>query len=206
MRRPIRGESYEVLITGRELVELQKFTWAMAEAFGLDRRIEAYRGKRPLRLARWDLDCLEDVTALALDDDTEYPGRSGKGFAAIQALHERIRRIRAGAYAALGKRRRPASNEPQGGPGGEHGRGLFPRAGLRVCPRTADRAGRREPGAADFEVRKRQLSPCAARQAPALRGLCFQARGLGISRVVCRERHVVQAGPRARYVNGTSVP
>ena len=30
---------YRILITGRELEELKKHTWMMAEAFGLDRRI-----------------------------------------------------------------------------------------------------------------------------------------------------------------------
>jgi len=45
-----RDKAYPLLITGRELVELQKFTGAMAEAFGMDRRIENYKGKRPLRL------------------------------------------------------------------------------------------------------------------------------------------------------------
>ena len=30
----------------------------MAEAFGLDRRIENYQGKRPIGLFSWDFDCL----------------------------------------------------------------------------------------------------------------------------------------------------
>ncbi len=34
-----------ILITGDELHELKRFTVDMAEAFGLDRRIEAYSGK-----------------------------------------------------------------------------------------------------------------------------------------------------------------
>ncbi len=37
-----------ILITGDELHELKRFTIDMAEAFGLDRRIEAYSGKRPI--------------------------------------------------------------------------------------------------------------------------------------------------------------
>jgi len=36
-----------LLITGDELPELKRFTIDMAEAFGLDRRIEACSGKRP---------------------------------------------------------------------------------------------------------------------------------------------------------------
>ena len=36
---------YRILITGRELEELKKHTWMMAEAYGLDRRIELYQKK-----------------------------------------------------------------------------------------------------------------------------------------------------------------
>lgn len=103
--KPETGDKqYSVLITGRELVELQRFTWSMAEAFGLDRRIENYRGKRPLQFYRWDLDCLEDVTAMALDDEKAYPGKSGEGYQAMRDLHERIKRVRAQAYAEIGKK------------------------------------------------------------------------------------------------------
>ena len=91
-------------ITGRELLELQRFTWSMAEAFDLDRRIEHYKGTRPLRLYRWDLDCLEDVTAMALEDKTAYPGKSGEGYRAMRVLHERIKRVRKQAYAELGRK------------------------------------------------------------------------------------------------------
>ena len=70
---------YRVLITGRELEELKKHTWQMAEAFGLDRRIEMYQGKRPITLYAWDLDCLVDVMADALAVSTEYP--TGQGLA-----------------------------------------------------------------------------------------------------------------------------
>jgi hypothetical protein len=93
-----RDERYRILITGRELEELKRFEWSMAEAFGLDRKIEAYKGTRPISFYRWDLDCLEDVTALALMDDEAYPGRCGPGYEAMKRLHERIKRLRAQAY------------------------------------------------------------------------------------------------------------
>ena len=47
---------HQVLITGAELLELQRLD--MPESLGLDRRIERYRGKRPIGLYRWDLECL----------------------------------------------------------------------------------------------------------------------------------------------------
>ena len=92
---------YSILITGRELEELKRFTWSMAEAFGLDRRIESYRGKRSIGLYRWDLDCLEDVTELALTDERAYPTRSGPGYEAMERLEGRIKRLREQAYAEI---------------------------------------------------------------------------------------------------------
>ncbi len=40
------GIHHKVLITGDELRELKRHTGSMVEAFGLDRKIEAYRGTR----------------------------------------------------------------------------------------------------------------------------------------------------------------
>src|SRR3954449_7841190 len=87
-RRDIR---HKVLITGDELRELKRHTGAMAEAFGLDRKIEKYQGTRPLTLYRWDLDCLLDVIALALEDRRAYPDRTSTGYLALEALGERLR-------------------------------------------------------------------------------------------------------------------
>src|SRR5438128_2434610 len=72
-RRDIR---HKLLITGDELRELQRHVYAMVEAFGLDRKIEAYKGTRPLTLYRWDLDCLMDVIANELQDTTQYPDKN----------------------------------------------------------------------------------------------------------------------------------
>ena len=102
--KPGSGDKqYRILITGRELEELKKFTWSMAEAFGLDRRIESYQGKRPIGFYRWDLDCLEDVLDLALDDAEVYPSKSGPGYEAMKKLADRIKQLRAQAYAEMGE-------------------------------------------------------------------------------------------------------
>jgi len=99
-----RGDKrYRMHITGRELAELKKFTWSMAESSGLDRRIEEYQGKRPIGLYRWDLDCLEAVVDLALDDAHEYPKNSGPGYDAMTQLCARIKHLRAQAYADIPK-------------------------------------------------------------------------------------------------------
>ena len=44
-----------------ELKLLQENTWQMAEALGLDRRIEKLTGKRKVSFYSWDLDCLKDI-------------------------------------------------------------------------------------------------------------------------------------------------
>jgi hypothetical protein len=81
----------QILISGIELSELKRHTWSMAEAFGLDRRIENYQGKRPIGLFRWDFDCLIDVIDIALDDPRDYPDRSSAEYNALKKLHNRLK-------------------------------------------------------------------------------------------------------------------
>ncbi len=82
---------HRLLIAGDQLRELKRHTGDMAEAFGLDRKIEKYQGTRPITLYRWDLDCLRDVISLALDDKRDYPDRSSAAYLALEALGERLR-------------------------------------------------------------------------------------------------------------------
>ena len=79
-----------ILITGDELLELQRFTIEMAEAFGLDRRIEAYSGKRPIGFYRWDVDCLLAAVDLAQKDQCAYPDRASSAYAAPKRLRDRL--------------------------------------------------------------------------------------------------------------------
>ena len=64
MRAGSKDVQVKMLIGGGELAELKRHTWQMAEAFGLDTRVERYQGKRPIGLHRWDFDCLIDVVGL----------------------------------------------------------------------------------------------------------------------------------------------
>jgi hypothetical protein len=98
MKPGSRDVKYTILINGLELEELQRHTWQMAESFGLDGRIDAYRGKRPIGLYRWDIECLQDVISLALKDPAAYPDRSTPGYAALRRLYERVRRLCAEAF------------------------------------------------------------------------------------------------------------
>jgi hypothetical protein len=90
MKPGSRDHRHKILIQGKELEELQRHTGDMCEAFGLDRKIEKYRGTRPITLFRWDLDCLIDVIYLALKDRREYPSQSTQGFLALKNLGDRL--------------------------------------------------------------------------------------------------------------------
>ena len=48
MKPVSRDHRHRLLISGDELRELKRHTGAMAEAFGLDRKIENYKGSRPI--------------------------------------------------------------------------------------------------------------------------------------------------------------
>jgi hypothetical protein len=102
MKRRQNEPVYRITINGLELEELKKQTGAMAEAFGLDRRIDQYQGKRAIQLHAWDLDCLESVLSLALHDDEDYPEKRGTRYEAVKSLYGRIQRLWEQAYGKNG--------------------------------------------------------------------------------------------------------
>ena len=85
------GGKLMIFITGDELHELKRFTIDMVEAFGLDRRIEAYSGKRSIGLYCWDVECLLAVMDNALEDLRAYPDKTSSSYAALKRLHERLK-------------------------------------------------------------------------------------------------------------------
>ena len=91
MKPGSKDKKIKILITGEELSELQRHSWSMVEAFGLDRRIENYQGKRPIGFYRWDFDCLIDVIDFALNDLKEYPDKNTKEYKALKNLHDRLK-------------------------------------------------------------------------------------------------------------------
>ena len=74
-------------ISGRKLEELQKHTWHMCEAFGLDIKIKNYKGVRPISFYSWDLDCILDVLSMVLADDKEYPDKNDDGYEKLYELY-----------------------------------------------------------------------------------------------------------------------
>ena len=91
MKPGSRDHRHRLFIHGDELRELKKHTYAMCEAFGLDTKIDKYRGKRPLTLYRWDLDCLLDVIHCAIKDRRKYPDKSAPEYQALKNLGEKLR-------------------------------------------------------------------------------------------------------------------
>jgi hypothetical protein len=89
---------HAVLIAGAELRELQQLD--MPESLGLDRRIERYRGTRPIGLYRWDLECV--LATLSLVVDGRDPFVSPKGMVTLKALHDRLQAVYDAAYGATG--------------------------------------------------------------------------------------------------------
>jgi len=89
--KPLPGDHrHKLLICGDELAELRKHAYRMAEAYGLDRKIENYMGTRPITLYRWDMECLLDVIDFAVKDDTAYPDKSAQEFLALNRLGTRL--------------------------------------------------------------------------------------------------------------------
>jgi hypothetical protein len=80
----------DVLIQGDELEQLQLQSHHLAETYGLDRRIINYRGTRPIRLYRWDLEWLIDV--LTLLEEKRYRPHRLAARAALAALKTRLSR------------------------------------------------------------------------------------------------------------------
>lgn len=97
--KPGRGDHrHKLLISGDELRELKRHSGSMAEAFGLDRKIENYQGTRPITLYRWDLDCLLDVIDRALMDERDYPDKFAPEYRALARLGERLHQEYASVY------------------------------------------------------------------------------------------------------------
>ena len=91
MKPGSRDIKLEILITGKELSELKRHSWQMVEAFGLDKRIEKYQGKRPLGLHSWDFDCILAVIEDALNDLNEYPDKNHSSYITLRSLYDRLK-------------------------------------------------------------------------------------------------------------------
>ena len=85
-----RDKAIKLKFSRRELKELKRHTWRMADSFGLDRRIEAYEGTRPISFHRWDVECLLDVLDGALKEMQGNAERDSPGYLACKRLRGRL--------------------------------------------------------------------------------------------------------------------
>ena len=83
-----------ILITGQELESLQEITYMMSECFGLDNRIANYKGKRPIGLYSWDLECLEMAVEEGIKDLEKNGKKSLHWRADVQSLRSVLVRIK----------------------------------------------------------------------------------------------------------------
>jgi hypothetical protein len=91
MKPGSRDIRHKVQIAGDGLEELKKHAGSMAEAFGLDSKILAYKGTRPLTLYRWDLECLMDVIEIELLDTKQYPDKAAPEYQALKRVGDQLR-------------------------------------------------------------------------------------------------------------------
>jgi hypothetical protein len=90
--KPRKGDiQIHIRISGIQLNELQKYTGEMCEAYGLDVKIERYKGMRPISLYRWDLDCILDVLDMALADRENYPNQDSPNYLELNALRASLK-------------------------------------------------------------------------------------------------------------------
>ena len=82
-----------VLITGLELEELKKHTYILCESYGLDSRLDRYKGKRSIQLYRWDMELIIETLEDVLSDENEYPDHNSPGYIAMNKLKERLSKI-----------------------------------------------------------------------------------------------------------------
>jgi len=61
MKPGSRDISHKIRIRGTELAVLKDLCLDLPESYGLDRKIAAYRGTRPIGFWAWDLDYLDAV-------------------------------------------------------------------------------------------------------------------------------------------------
>jgi hypothetical protein len=92
MRAGSNDKKLLVLISEDELDELKNISWAMSECFGLDRRIENYRGKRSIGLYSWDLECIFGAIEHVLNRRPQSSDLTASGRAVLTQLLCRLQK------------------------------------------------------------------------------------------------------------------
>jgi hypothetical protein len=91
MKIPKNEIPAKVIISGMQLEELQKQAYQLTEAFGLDRKIENYKGTRAISLYRWDLECITDMLDATLNNPNEYPDKNDIRYKELENLNSKLK-------------------------------------------------------------------------------------------------------------------
>ena len=81
------------LIQGKELVALHNISFLLSECFGLDARIDNYKGKRPIGLYQWDFECLLGGIEYALNADASTFTNTQKDRNDLVSLFDRMKKM-----------------------------------------------------------------------------------------------------------------
>ena len=90
MKSPSNDNRHRLLINGDELTELKRHASDMPESKGLDRRIESYKGIRPITFEHSELGSLVDLLDDALIDPDKYPDQTTSAYLALKKLRDRM--------------------------------------------------------------------------------------------------------------------
>jgi hypothetical protein len=93
MKIPKNEIPAKIKISGLQLEELQKQSFQMTEAFGLDRKIENYKGTRAITLYRWDIECITDILNSTLEDSSEYPNKNDIKYKELEKLNLKLKEL-----------------------------------------------------------------------------------------------------------------
>jgi hypothetical protein len=95
-----------LLIQGEELAALQDISYCFTECFGLDARIDNYKGIRPLGLYSWDFECLiAGIESIFMDERTKN-ALSPDTAKTLTDLLSRIQTLYAAVYLKIPRGRR----------------------------------------------------------------------------------------------------
>jgi len=93
MKIPKNEIPAKIKISGIQLEELQKQSFQITEAFGLDRKIENYEGTGSITLYRWDIECITDILNLTLEDSNEYPDKNDIKYKELEKLNLKLKEL-----------------------------------------------------------------------------------------------------------------
>lgn len=94
MIKPGSGDrKFYLKLTEEEVDELVWNSSDLIECFGLDKRIEKYKGKRPISLYRWDIEALYEIycSILENDPDNDYSDKESLNYKAMVTLVEKLK-------------------------------------------------------------------------------------------------------------------